>query len=51
MCEAEEDWYAGLEKLIKNVSLREEMGKRGRAKIIEQYSVQAHAGTFLGLFN
>jgi glycosyltransferase involved in cell wall biosynthesis len=49
--ETEDEWYRALQKLIKDVSLREEMGIRGKEKIATQFSVQANAGIFLDLFD
>ena len=51
LCETEHEWYMALQKLITDVGLREKMGTRGKEKIATQYSVQANAGIFLGLFN
>ena len=51
LCETEDQWYMALQKLITDVSLRERMGTKGKEKIAAQFSVQANAGIFLGLFN
>jgi glycosyltransferase involved in cell wall biosynthesis len=51
LCESENDWYFILKKLICSASLRQEIGRKGREKIIDQYSVQANASIFLGLFS
>jgi glycosyltransferase involved in cell wall biosynthesis len=51
LCSTESDWFEALDKLINNVSLRQAMGRRGREKIINRYSVQANEGAFLELFN
>lgn len=51
LCETEEEWSAALKDLINNEGLREEMGRQGRKKIIDQFSLQANEETFLGLFN
>ncbi len=44
------EWFNFLELLINNVSLRMEMGKSGREKVIESYSVSSNTSTFLSLF-
>lgn len=50
LCTSEEDWYNALEKLILNVHLREQMGIKGRAKIIDNYSVESNKLKVLSLF-
>lgn len=45
-----EDWTESLKKLLLNPPLRAEMGKKGRALIEKNYSVQSQKDNFLGLF-
>ncbi len=45
-----EEWTESLRKLLKDGSLRAEMGKKGRALIEKNYSVQSQKNNFLGLF-
>lgn len=51
LCNAVENWYQALSKLLKDASLREKMGLTGRQKIIKSYSVQANEAVFLSLFD
>lgn len=50
LCTGQEEWYNRLQELIENETLRTSMGKEGRQGIVAQYSIQAQAGAFLGLF-
>jgi glycosyltransferase involved in cell wall biosynthesis len=50
LCSSEEDWYSSLKRLMNDCELRSEMGRRGREKIVREYSVQANAENFLSLF-
>lgn len=49
-CTNDDEWYSHLEKLILDPQRRTEMGKRGRQKVIDHYSVSANADSFLSLF-
>ena len=51
LCTTKDEWEAALGKLIVDESLRERMGRNGRQKIMDNYSVRANAGRFLDLFN
>jgi glycosyltransferase involved in cell wall biosynthesis len=51
LCIHDEEWVQALRRLITNTNLRIAMGRQGREKIEKQFSVQANAETFLGLFN
>lgn len=51
LCTTRIEWENALRKLIKDPELREKMGKNGRQRVIEHYSVRANAGIFLELFN
>jgi glycosyltransferase involved in cell wall biosynthesis len=46
----EDDWYAAIEKLIRDPAVRKQMGKAGRKKITEEYSLSSNANNFLSLF-
>ena len=50
LCRTSQEWYDGLEKLIVNADLREQMGIKGRGKIIDNYSVDANKLKVLSLF-
>lgn len=45
-----EDWKQHLLSLMKDLTSRKEMGKVGREKIVNEYSVQSQKNTFLSLF-
>jgi glycosyltransferase involved in cell wall biosynthesis len=47
---SENEWIEKLELLINNKSLREEMGRKSRQKVIETYSVEATQNMFYQLF-
>ena len=51
LCSSDEDWYNSIETMIKDASLRKKMGKAGREKMINQYSLQSNKNNFLSLFN
>jgi glycosyltransferase involved in cell wall biosynthesis len=51
LCTNIEGWKEALEALIGDTQKRKAMGSAGRLKIVEHYSVQAHAGLYLDLFN
>ncbi len=51
LCNTDEDWYNAIEKMMLDTDLRKRMGKEGRKKIIEQYSLQSNKDNFLSLFN
>lgn len=46
-----DEWERYLEKLIIDYSLRNEMGRNGRTKIVAQYSKEASFNHFISLFN
>ena len=50
LCNTLEDWFLHIEKLVLNGELRKRMGKQGRQKVIEYYSVEANCEKFLSLF-
>jgi glycosyltransferase involved in cell wall biosynthesis len=47
----DEDWYKAIEILITDKDLRKKMGKSGREKVINNYSLAANAKNFLSLFS
>lgn len=47
----EQEWITSLEALINDPALRNRLGKNGRKKIVDQYSVLSNSSTFLGLFS
>jgi glycosyltransferase involved in cell wall biosynthesis len=51
LCESEDEWYKAIEKLIMDQDLRKSMGKEGRKKIIQQYSLSSNEQNFLALFS
>jgi glycosyltransferase involved in cell wall biosynthesis len=46
----EEEWKNCLEELLKNATLRKEIGLRGKQTILERYSVLANQDKYLNLF-
>lgn len=48
---SQEDWINALERLINDSALRQRLGENGRKKVIESYSVDSNASTFLSLFS
>lgn len=51
LCQSESEWHEALKMLMTNASLREQMGMEGKRKMEAEYSTQANAGVFLGLFS
>ena len=49
-CSHPQEWRQFILKLINDTDLRNEMGKNGREKVINDYSVEAVAPKFLSLF-
>ncbi|SMD36501.1 Glycosyltransferase involved in cell wall bisynthesis [Reichenbachiella faecimaris] len=49
-CEFIDDWIEKLKILMEDESLRNQLGKAGRQKVIERYSVQSNSKNFLQLF-
>jgi glycosyltransferase involved in cell wall biosynthesis len=50
LCTTEEEWRNALVALISDTNMRSAMGKKGRAKIVDSYSIQANVGRFIALF-
>ena len=50
LVETQEEWYEVLEKLILDRSLRIQIGKAGKSRIEEAYSVLANHEKYLNLF-
>jgi glycosyltransferase involved in cell wall biosynthesis len=51
LCETQEEWYNGIEKLLNEKELRKKMGEDGRRKIIKSYSLLSNKKNFLDLFS
>ena len=49
-CTTPQEWIQYLSMLIEDKLLREQMGKRGRQKVIDQFSVDSNKDNFLSLF-
>lgn len=50
LCSTANEWKEALEFLIKDEAKRREFGRKGQAKIHEQYSIQVNEGRFFSLF-
>lgn len=50
LCKTENDWLYYLDLLIKDQSLRKNVGMKGRITVIDHYSVHSNASLFLSLF-
>lgn len=50
LCQNENEWYQSISLLLDDRYLRKEMGRKGREKIIREYSLHANADLFLELF-
>lgn len=48
---SKDEWIQYLSQLINNESLRKQMGKKGRQKVIDQFSVISNKDNFLSLFS
>ncbi|MBL0742443.1 glycosyltransferase family 4 protein [Chryseolinea sp. Jin1] len=44
------EWEKALEALLDDDTLRHRLGKKGRQKVVDQYSVSSNTSTFLSLF-
>ena len=44
------EWYTAIERLLLNADLRKTLGKAGRKKVVEQFSLQSNETNFLALF-
>lgn len=51
LCSTPEEWMSAIEELISNKALREEMGKNGRKKVINEFSINSNKENFLNLFS
>jgi glycosyltransferase involved in cell wall biosynthesis len=49
-CKTTGEWFSNIERLILNKEERVRMGKLGRKKVIEHYSVESNSANFLSLF-
>ncbi len=50
-CTTDEDWCKYLSELLTSMELRTQMGKAGRQKVVDQYSVRSNSKNFLSLFH
>ncbi len=50
LASTDDEWIHYLALLADNKSLREAIGKSGRKKVVDQFSVRANSSTFLSLF-
>jgi glycosyltransferase involved in cell wall biosynthesis len=50
ICTGEDEWFSCLDKLLSNETLRQNIGKQGRARILSHYSVEANKIKYLQLF-
>lgn len=50
-CTTEEDWYQYLADLLLDAEKRVAMGRAGRKKVVEHYSVRSNVDNFLNLFD
>lgn len=51
LCTTEEEWLTSLTKLITDPELRITLGKNGRRKVVEHYSVTSNSANFLSFFS
>lgn len=51
LCCSKDEWRSALKSLLSDQSLRDRMGKAGRKKIEEQYSIQSQEAKFIQLFS
>jgi glycosyltransferase involved in cell wall biosynthesis len=50
LCSTSKEWREKLLLLINEAGLRNQLGTKGREKIVKAYSLQANARVFVGLF-
>lgn len=50
ICQTNDDWLSSLESLLTDQNKRIEMGKKGRNKVIQNYSVLSNRDNFLSFF-
>lgn len=51
LADTPEEWKQRLTLLLSDAALRKQIGKAGKQRIEEAYSVNAHAGNYMGLFS
>jgi glycosyltransferase involved in cell wall biosynthesis len=51
LCESEEEWVAALSDLVSDQQKRIEWGKKGREKILKEFTTQSNRANFLSLFS
>lgn len=47
----DQEWYVAIETLLLDASLRKILGKAGRQKVINEYSLRSNSDNFLSLFS
>lgn len=50
LCNKKDEWVKKIEYLIRNEDVRKEMGRKGRAFVVKNYSVKSNEENFLSLF-
>jgi glycosyltransferase involved in cell wall biosynthesis len=50
LCRTQDDWFLYIDRLLRDENLRHKMGRQGRQKIIDHYSVFSNSSNFLNLF-
>ncbi len=50
LCREPDDWLKHITRLIEDARLREHLGKKGRVKVVNYYSVRSNSDNFLSLF-
>jgi glycosyltransferase involved in cell wall biosynthesis len=50
LCSTLTQWEENIEGLLNNDTLREQMGEKGREKVLSYYSVESNSSNFLSLF-
>jgi glycosyltransferase involved in cell wall biosynthesis len=50
LVDSEELWLDRLERLAKDATLRERLGRAARKRVEERFSIKANRDTYLGIF-
>lgn len=51
LCSTPEEWITAIDQLLTDKELREQIGKAGREKILNEFSVKSNTQNFLNLFS
>ena len=51
LCDSHEEWFAKISLLLSNIKIREEIGKKGKETIINNYAVAAIGTDYINLFS